>query len=362
MNIKSVLGKRKVKDDYLAPEVDEEFIMGEPYGAGSPKYNTFDYKEKSVIYKCKTQGGDWCVYISNIGGKPYYDYCKAEGMNVDEQFNMYGNLCRVLEVVTNKNGKVYIEDISDDLTTMPERKVSDSRRVKDGLTSSERYNRNMERIFATAERFDQNQMKWLREQGVSEDEIQNAKRNTGLHGSELSKLVLRIARENGDERENSEILGEAMGISDSRRIKDEYTEPFWYNFGGAFSDPYNIDREVEDDDYDTATYLMDKSSEIKDKYLPDNNAYNNDVEGWVNAFYEIVDLLNKTPMENPESVYEYLESDNFHDVVGLMWLIGKCGKKRQQQEIDFIKRRNDGGYRPAWYEAEDIIAEELGLI
>jgi hypothetical protein len=92
-------------------------------------------------------------------------------------------------------------------------------------------------------------MKWLRQHGVSEDEIQNAKRNTGLHGSELSKLVIRVARENGDTRENSEILGEA--ISDSRRIKDAnsqlirkyqaeyenacddmyygYGKKFWYN-------------------------------------------------------------------------------------------------------------------------------------
>lgn len=97
--------------------------------------------------------------------------------------------------------------------------VNDSRRVKDGLTRSERYNRNMERIFASAERFNQNQMKWLREQGISEDEIQNAKRNTGLHGSKLSELVIQTARANGDTRENSEILGEAMGISDSRRVR-----------------------------------------------------------------------------------------------------------------------------------------------
>lgn len=97
---------------------------------------------------------------------------------------------------------------------------SDSRCVKDGLTRSERHNRSMEKIFASAERFNQNQMKWLREQGISEDEIQNAKRNTGLHGSKLSELVIQTARANGDTRENSEILGEAMGISDSRRVKD----------------------------------------------------------------------------------------------------------------------------------------------
>lgn len=101
--------------------------------------------------------------------------------------------------------------------------TSSKRKVKDGLTRSQRYNRNMEKIFATAEKFNQNQMEWLRQQGVSEDEIQNAKRKTGLHGSELSKLVLQIARENGDTRENSDILGEAMGISDSRKVKDGYS-------------------------------------------------------------------------------------------------------------------------------------------
>ena len=269
-----VSDSRRVKDEYLAPEVDEEFINGAPYGNESPKYNTFDYNEKVAIHKCKEKGGQWCVYIENIDNKqPYYSTCRATGMQVDETFSDYGIPARVLEIVTNRNGKVYVVGVSDDLTTMPERKVSDS-----------------------------------------------------------------------------------------RRVKDEYIKPFWYSFGGAFNDPYNIDREVEDEDYDTACYLMNETDEIKDKYLPNDKAYDSDVEGWVNAFHEIIELLERTPMENPESVYEYLESDNYHDVVGLMWLTGKCGKKRQQQEINFIKKRNDGGYRPCWYEAEDIIAEELGLI
>ena len=45
------------------------------------------------------------------------------------------------------------------------------RRVKDGLTKAQRYNRNMENIFAYAEKVNKNRMNWLRQQGVSEDEI-----------------------------------------------------------------------------------------------------------------------------------------------------------------------------------------------
>lgn len=128
---------RRVRDEYLAPEVDEEFINGEPYGAYSPKYNTFDYKEKVAIKQCKDKGGVWCVYIENIDNKePVYSTCRATGMQVDELFSDYGIPARVLEIVTNKNGKVYVVGVSDDLTTMPERKVSDSRRVKDATQYS----------------------------------------------------------------------------------------------------------------------------------------------------------------------------------------------------------------------------------
>lgn len=135
------------------------------------------------------------------------------------------------------------------------------RKVKDGLTKSQRYNRNMEKIFANAERFNQNQMKWLREQGISEDEIQNAKRNTGLHGSELSKLVLRIARENGDTRENSDILGEAMGISDSRKVKDYYNQN-WKDISDSTSNPDAIIDQNYADAIDAELSKLDKKIEV----------------------------------------------------------------------------------------------------
>lgn len=86
--------------------------------------------------------------------------------------------------------------------------------------SAARYNKRNDEIFASYEKYIQKEMEWLRRQGVSEDEIQNAYRHTGLGGSGIAKLIQQVALENGDNRELSEILGEAHSISDSRRIKD----------------------------------------------------------------------------------------------------------------------------------------------
>lgn len=86
--------------------------------------------------------------------------------------------------------------------------------------SAARYNKRNDEIFASYEKYLQKEMEWLRRQGVSEDEIQNAYRHTGLGGSGLAKLIQQVALENGDNRELSEILGEAHSISDSRRVSD----------------------------------------------------------------------------------------------------------------------------------------------
>lgn len=94
------------------------------------------------------------------------------------------------------------------------------RRVKDGLTKAQRYNRNMENIFAYAEKVNKNRMNWLRQQGVSEDEIQNAKANTGLGKDGLYNLVIKVARENGDRRLNSDILREIDDLEAIRNVKD----------------------------------------------------------------------------------------------------------------------------------------------
>lgn len=94
------------------------------------------------------------------------------------------------------------------------------RRVKDGLTKAERYNRNMENIFAYAEKVNKNRMNWLRQQGVSEDEIQNAKANTGLGKNGLGELVLEVARGKGDKRLNSDIFREVDDLEAIRNVKD----------------------------------------------------------------------------------------------------------------------------------------------
>lgn len=135
MNLKNRM--YRVKDAYLAPEVDEEFINGSPYGERSPKYNTFDYNEKCAIQRCKEQGGEWMVFIENIGGEPSYDFGMSDGLRVDEEFNAWGEIpSRVLEIVENRNGKVYVEGVSEDVTTIPERNyVEDSHKVSDGFSS-----------------------------------------------------------------------------------------------------------------------------------------------------------------------------------------------------------------------------------
>ena len=94
------------------------------------------------------------------------------------------------------------------------------RRVKDGITKAQRYNRNMENIFAYAEKVNKNRMNWLRQQGVSEDEIQEAKANTGLGKDGLGRLVLEVARGKGDKRLNSDIFREVDDLEAIRNVKD----------------------------------------------------------------------------------------------------------------------------------------------
>ena len=154
----------------------------------------------------------------------------------------------------------------------------------------------------------------------------------------------------------------AAMVGDSRRVKDEYINNLWYDFGSSFSDPYNIDKELEDEDYDVALHLERMAEEIENKYLPDNKAYNSDIESWKVVFYEIIELLEKTPMENPEAVYDILESDNFHYVYFAMFLIGLCGDKRQQQAIDFLNKYAYQERTTAWYTALAIVGEELGIM
>lgn len=97
------------------------------------------------------------------------------------------------------------------------------RRVKDGLTKAERYNRQWEKAYDFVNKVEQQEMKWLRKQGVSEEEIQNAKKHTGLGKDALYELIMKVARENGDNREYSEMYDEIMSISDGcgRKVKDE---------------------------------------------------------------------------------------------------------------------------------------------
>lgn len=117
--------------------------------------------------------------------------------------------------------------ITDSKSTKYSRKIQDY-----SYSRAQRYNKRNNEIFASYEKYLRKEMEWLRRQGVSEDEIQNAYKNTGLHGSGLAKLIQQVAVENGDNRELSEILGEAHSIADSRKVKDsEEKKTFeeWYN-------------------------------------------------------------------------------------------------------------------------------------
>ena len=210
--------------------------------------------------------------------------------------------------------------------------VLGKRKVKDGLTRSERYNRRMEKIFADAEKFNQNQMEWLRQQGVSEDEIQNAKRNTGLHGSELSKLVLRIARENGDTRENSDILGEAMGISDSR-VSDAYLNNYGYEDNGGY---YGEDFELADEDDDEVIGLMNGYLELEEQLGIDLNE--SSVEEIKDFYYAVIDMASKFSFSNPQYIDDELTDANYHTLNKCITIAGLLGKDEQERLVNSFKR------------------------
>lgn len=256
---------------------------------------------------------NWCLYLAGVLGQDGVDYAVdfLKGYQYDDK-----SYLALKNIAINDYGG----------------KVSDSRRVKDGLTRSERYNRSMERIFATAERFDQNQMKWLREQGVSEDEIQNAKRNTGLHGSELSKLVLRIARENGDKREDSKILGEAMGISDSR-VSDAYLNTYGYEDNGGY---YGEDFELADEDDDEVIGLMNGYLELEEQFGIDLNE--SSVEEIKDFYYAVIDMASKFSFSNPQYIDDELTDANYHTLNKCITIAGLLGKDEQERLVNSFKR------------------------
>lgn len=155
-------------------------------------------------------------------------------------------------------------------------------------------------------------------------------------------------------------------VSDSRRVKDEYTEPFWYGFGDAYADRYNVDRELEDEDLDIAEDLMAKADEIINKYFPNGKNSNKldrkNIDIWVKVLYDVMRLLGNTPMENPDGVYYYLEDANYHFVTSVMCLVGLCSDEIQQQELDFLKDKEYSKHWLARNFAEEQIAIEMGLL
>ena len=143
-------------------------------------------------------------------------------------------------------------------------------------------------------------------------------------------------------------------LSTRNRVKDAYQ----YSYGTTdWGGKYNEDFEMADEDYETAVYIMNEVMKIEEK----NNVGNKNVEGWVNALYEILDLLEKTQINDYDELYRELEDANFHEVYAIMWLSGMAGEERQQEEIAFLNEYADRSYRTS-QKAEKIIAKDMGLM
>lgn len=224
------------------------------------------------------------------------------------------------------------------------------RRVKDGLTKAQRYNRNMENIFAYAEKVNKNRMNWLRQQGVSEDEIQNAKANTGLGKDGLYNLVIKVARENGDRRLNSDILREIDDLEAIRNVKDgcgRKVKDGYSNNPNYFGDWYGegqIDFDAiinpEDDGDLYMVKIWGGSGYVLDVYLV--KAF-----GWDDA----IDIVFDWSYENEGANniifdYEYLSKRCHEDYEDEYWYGKDGGKPSDTMTYDEFEAEWMNGYIP----------------
>ena len=148
------------------------------------------------------------------------------------------------------------------------------------------------------------------------------------------------------------------GVSDSRRVKDEFIDNLYYNFGG--SGRYNEDYEMYDEDYDVAEYLMNEADLLENKY----SVYEREgdtVENWEQCIRGYFDLVDKTDVKDVDSVFRILEDANFH-ILNWVLLLEKGTDKDVQEAIDFIFDDTDNYIqRNQRYTALRNVINEMGI-
>jgi len=148
---------------------------------------------------------------------------------------------------------------------------------------------------------------------------------------------------------------ESMLFSDSRRVKDEFIDNLWYNFGG--SGRYNEDYEMYDEDYDTAEYLMNEADLLETECSVYEKG-GDTVENWEQCIRGYFNLVDKTDVKDVDSVFRILEDANFH-LLNWVLLLEKGTDKDVQEAIDFIFDDEDYIQRNQRYTAlRNIIKEK----
>ena len=99
--------------------------------------------------------------------------------------------------------------------------------VKDGLTSAEKHNRAMEKIFSNYDNQNNKMAEYLARHGVSSAEIERLRQNTGLHGNALAEKIQKIGKWDDFWKNRDSAIEEEMDIEDLDETiygSDEYKD------------------------------------------------------------------------------------------------------------------------------------------
>lgn len=252
--VKKLKDCRALKDDNVIPRNAKRLKL-------TAKTVSSAGKPGDVVIVEKDEYGDWVgtqngrryqYLVSNIRNPNYYDvevldsairddskydkikdwYIKAYpsdslGKEIDPRATFYGAWTTIFNYKTDIYDYIGVDDsvvrerIFKELSKrfgMTYDKIytawlSDSA-IEDGLTSAEKHNRAMEKIFSNYDNQNNKMAEYLARHGVSSAEIEKLRQNTGLHGNALAEKIQKIGKWDDFWKNRDSAIEEEMDIED----------------------------------------------------------------------------------------------------------------------------------------------------
>jgi len=210
---------------------------------------------------------------------------KSRGRNREEWVATANNLERQVKDHNEKATDI----VNKEKERIANKKANESANLEErNLTRAERYNRNMEKIWNNYNAQLDRMASYLKQNGFSDEEVEELRKNTGLGASALPDKAREVADKNGPDEWHKVVYG----VNES--ALNEYDE------GTNFEDWTRLVVEIkyvaEENGYDLsekeAEKIADDMSDLGffyDYELPDPDDYNN--EGWEDTRDEILNYI-----------------------------------------------------------------------